>query len=137
MKLPKALLAALPVVIFVALLLGNLLYFRTQEQGQRLYRQHCALCHMDNGEGLADLIPPLKNADWLAKNPSKIACVIRYGQQGEIQVNGKTYNHPMPANLELSEVEIHNLVNFLLANFDNRLPKRTLEQISKDLQACH
>ncbi len=91
---------------------------------------------MENGEGLAGLIPPLRKADWLAKNPEKIACIIRYGQKEEIQVNGATYNHPMPANLQLSDVEIHNLTNFLLTNFENSLPKRTFEQIVKDLQTC-
>ncbi|WP_448529938.1 c-type cytochrome [Raineya sp.] len=137
MKIPKPILAAFPVLFFVGLLLGNLFFFRTQEQGQKLYALHCSSCHMEKGEGLAGLIPPLKNADWLAQNPEKIACIIRYGQKGKVLVNGITYNHPMPANLKLSDTEIHNLTNFILSNFENQVPKRTFEQIVKDLQSCH
>lgn len=136
MKIPKTILAVFPVLFFVGLLIGNLLFFRTQEQGRQLYIEHCSLCHMENGEGLAGLIPPLKKADWLAKNPEKIACIIRYGQKGEVKVNGITYNHPMPPNLKLSDIEIHNLTNFILSNFENNISKRTFEQIIKDLQTC-
>ncbi|MCS6794508.1 MAG: cytochrome c [Raineya sp.] len=137
MRLPKSVLAVFPVLFFIGLLLGNLFFFKTQEQGQKLYAQHCASCHMEKGEGLANLIPPLAEADWLAQNPEKVACIIRYGQTGEVRVNGKTYNHPMPANLQLSDTEIHNITNFILSNFGNKVSKRTFEQITKDLRTCH
>ena len=34
----------------------------TNSAGQRLYTTHCANCHMDNGQGLRQLIPPLAGA---------------------------------------------------------------------------
>jgi hypothetical protein len=92
---------------------------------------------MEKGEGLAQLIPPISKSDWLAQNPSRLACIIRYGQKGEITVNGVKYNQPMPANERLTEIEIHNLVNYILDNFENTLEKRSLDKIRHDLNNCY
>ncbi len=91
---------------------------------------------MEQGQGLAQLIPPISQSDWIAKNNEKLACVIRYGQQGEVLVNGTAYNQPMPANLKLTDVEIHNLINYIVRNFGNKSPKRSLEQVQQDLNNC-
>lgn len=133
----KAILGILPILFFIGLLVGNVFIFKTKEQGKLLYEQHCASCHMEKGEGLAQLIPPISKSDWLAQNPSRLACIIRYGQKGEITVNGVKYNQPMPANERLTEIEIHNLVNYILDNFENTLEKRSLDKIRHDLNNCY
>ncbi len=91
---------------------------------------------MEQGQGLAQLIPPISQSDWIAQNNERLACVIRYGQQGEVMVNGIIYNQPMPANLKLTDVEIHNLINYIVRNFGNKSPKRSLEQVQQDLNNC-
>ncbi|MEM1358098.1 MAG: cytochrome c [Bacteroidota bacterium] len=82
-------------------------------QGHNLYDQHCANCHMEEGEGLRQLIPPLAGADYLRENPREVVRGIRYGMDGPVIVNGVTYNQPMPGNDELSEFQIVNIVNYL------------------------
>jgi mono/diheme cytochrome c family protein len=133
----KAILGILPILFFIGLLVGNVFIFKTKEQGKLLYEQHCASCHMEKGEGLAQLIPPISKSDWLAQHPSRLACIIRYGQKGEITVNGVKYNQPMPANERLTEIEIHNLVNYILDNFENTIEKRSLDKIRHDLNNCY
>ncbi|GAB4133159.1 MAG: hypothetical protein OHK0045_13650 [Raineya sp.] len=91
---------------------------------------------MEQGEGLARLIPPISKSDWLAHNTEKLACIIRNGQNGEIIVNGINYNQPMPANPKLTDIEIHNIINYIVRNFGNASPKRSLEQIQQDLNNC-
>lgn len=132
----KFFLATLPVLFFIGLLLGNLFVFRVKEQGRILYETHCQSCHMEQGEGLARLIPPIKKSDWIAQNAEKLACVIRYGQAGEVVVNGISYQQPMPANPKLTDIEIHNLINYVVQNFGNKTPKRSLEQVQQDLNNC-
>jgi mono/diheme cytochrome c family protein len=123
-------------LLFVALFLLNLYVFSGEHKGKALYIRHCASCHGDQGEGLRQLIPPLNASDFVQKHPGRIACIIRYGMQGEVVVNGKTFNQPMPANPQLSEVEIANIVNYVLTAWDNDLPDRSPAQIKKDLQQC-
>src|SRR5687768_14899730 len=67
-----------------------------ESEGQQLYVQQCANCHMDDGSGLRGLIPPLAGSDYLVRHREQLACLIRHGQQGEIVVNGVHYNRPMP-----------------------------------------
>lgn len=81
-------------------------------EGILLYRTHCANCHQTDGKGLQALYPPIAGSDYLAKKDSVIH-LIRYGQQGPIVVNGKRYNRPMPANKQLSDLEIAEIVTYI------------------------
>ncbi|MFK7925031.1 MAG: cytochrome c [Bacteroidia bacterium] len=86
----------------------------TESAGRRVYLQQCANCHMEQGQGLARLIPPLANADYLKSlSVEELSCIIRYGQKDTIAVNGVTYDRPMPANDLMTEVELTALVNYL------------------------
>lgn len=79
--------------LFAFLLILSLFSCEQQpyQMGERLYKTHCANCHMDGGEGLGALIPPLKGSDYLAANRERLACMIRYGLKDTIMVNGKVY----------------------------------------------
>ena len=87
-------------------------------EGILLYRTHCANCHQTDGKGLQALYPPIAGSDYLAKKDSVIH-LIRYGQQGPILVNGKRYNRPMPANKQLSDLEIAEIVTYIYHQWGN------------------
>lgn len=82
-------------------------------QGRALYTTHCANCHMEDGTGLGALIPPLAGADYLRDHPDRAVYGIRHGMRGPLVVNGKTYDQEMPANVELTEFQIVNIVNYV------------------------
>src|SRR5437899_10512109 len=68
-------------------------------EGMYLYKNHCQSCHMEDGKGLGDLIPPLAKADFLLKNKDRLSCIIRKGINNEkIKVNVKDYQSIMPEN---------------------------------------
>lgn len=81
--------------------------------GQVLYAAHCANCHQEDGSGLGLLIPPLKDADYLKVDIARSVRIIRYGLKGEILVNGKEYNQPMPANPMLKPIEIAQIATYI------------------------
>lgn len=76
------------------------------QQGHNLYRFHCESCHMEDGSGLAGLIPSLETSKII--DSDSLICLIRNG----LKVNPST-GQQMPANRTLSEVEITNIVNYL------------------------
>ena len=104
--------------------------------GEILYTNFCVSCHMEDGSGLAGLIPPLAKADYLANNPSLLPCIIRHGLEGEIVVNGKTYNQPMAGIKKLTDAEIANIINYINTSWGNEYPVMPLGEVRRVLEEC-
>ncbi len=81
--------------------------------GKTLYENYCANCHQSDGSGLKNLIPPLRDADYFKASVHRTVWIIKHGQEGEILVNGQTYNQAMPANPNLKPLEIAQIVTYL------------------------
>ena len=106
------------------------------KQGAFMYKEVCANCHGEEGEGLADLIPPLKNSDYFKAHYKDLTCMIKNGLKGEIIVNGKMYNQPMAALDKLNDVQITNIVNFMYHSWGNNFPDVTLDEVKANLKLC-
>ena len=116
-----------------------------QHQGERLYVQHCAGCHGEQGQGLGTLIPPLAGSDYLAQHRELLGCIIRQGLRGPIVVNGVHYNQVMlgvqdtATHRHLSPAQITNLLNYLESHWGNHpgpTGSRTIADTDAQLRAC-
>ena len=105
-------------------------------EGKRLYTLHCSNCHMKSGTGLARLYPPLKDSDYLKENIKNVVCSIKYGQEGEIVVNGVTYNQPMPENPRLTNLEIAEISTYIYARWADRKEIFHHQEIDSILTNC-
>ena len=110
--------------------------YKPRNQGRVLYERECQGCHMEMGQGLGQLMPPVANADYVKQNPDKLACIIRNGMSGEVVVNGVTYSGEMPGNSQLTEVEITNLIYYILEVLNEQKDTMTLVDIQRQLEAC-
>ena len=106
------------------------------QSGERLYKANCANCHMDNGEGLGALIPPLANSDYLSRYRDQLPCLIRYGLADSILVNGKPYVEKMAGLPNLSEVAIVNILNYINNAWGNKNGVFRLDEVKARLDAC-
>lgn len=101
------------------------------ERGNEIYTDFCISCHLPNGEGVESVFPPLAKSDYLIKNREGSIRGIKYGQEGEIVVNGKTYNGMMAA-LGLSDDEVADVMNYIANSWGNKNDKIvTEEEVSK------
>lgn len=107
------------------------------QTGESLYQANCASCHMEDGSGLRQLMPPLKGSDYLAEHQEELACIIRNGMEGPIKVNGIIFNNIMPGNKRLREADITNIINYINTSFGNNLPKQEFEKVSATLKNCN
>ena len=106
-------------------------------EGMQLYRQHCANCHQVDGSGLAALIPPLKQSDYLQKmEKSQLSCQIRYGLNKEIIVNGVSFNQQMPGIPQLQPLEIAEIVTYVKNTWSEDGGLYSVKQAEQDLQKC-
>lgn len=105
-------------------------------QGATLYKTYCSNCHGLKGEGIGKLYPPLAKADYLMKDIGRSACIIKYGQKEEIYVNGIDYNMEMPANKELSSIEIAEILTYISNSWGNQNGFVSLQDVNKYLRNC-
>lgn len=109
---------------------------RKYHEGERIYAAYCENCHMEDGQGLAKLIPPLTDQQYLSDNRDLLPCIIRHGINGPIEVNNVIYNDSM-AGADLKPVQIHNLINYVNNSWGNKLGYTTIEAVEKALENCN
>lgn len=107
-----------------------------QNEGARLYQEHCSSCHGEQGAGLRRLIPPLAGANYLSKNRAALPCIVRKGQKGPVVVNAVEYNQVMPPHEDLTDSQITNILNFLQQSWGNKNEPYTIREVSELLDAC-
>ena len=105
-------------------------------EGKKLYALHCSNCHQEDGSGLAKLYPPLRNSDYLNESVDRIICQIRNGAEGEMIVNGITFNMPMPAKPGLSALEIGEISTYIYNEWGTFKGLISAEMVANKLKMC-
>lgn len=105
-------------------------------EGERLYVKHCSNCHQTNGKGLGMLYPPVDVSDFIDQHENEVICLIKFGRQGEMIVNGKMYNQPMPGVPLLSELEVAEIVTYLHNSWGREKGIFEVQRIGAVLQKC-
>ncbi|MBX2798678.1 MAG: nitrite reductase, copper-containing [Myxococcales bacterium] len=90
------------------------------EAGHQVYAGVCVACHQADGQGLDGAFPPLAEADYLMADVARSIRIVLEGLQGEITVNGKTYDGVMPSQGNLSDDEIANVLTYVRNSWGNR-----------------
>lgn len=88
-------------------------------RGQEVYGSYCISCHMEQGEGIETVYPPLAKSDYLMADKKRAVVVTLKGLSGEIKVNGKTYNSEMTG-FDLTDQEASDVVNYIRNSFGNK-----------------
>lgn len=101
------------------------------KNGKEVYLLQCQSCHLEKGEGVEGLYPPLAKTNYL-KNTKKIIGIILNGQSGEITVNGKKYNTDMPAQSYLTDQQIADVLNYVRTSWGNKYPAITAAQVKAE-----
>ena len=87
-------------------------------RGKKVYADFCLRCHMPEGQGVPNIYPPLASTNWLTEKRKESLHAVKYGLNGEIEVNGKTYDNVMLP-MGLSDREIADVMNYVMTSFGN------------------
>lgn len=89
--------------------------------GASLYAQHCASCHGQNGQGVAEAFPPIADSKWVTGDVSTLARIVLNGLEGFITVDGRSYDGVMPAfGDRLSDRELAALLTYLRTSINGK-----------------
>lgn len=100
--------------------------------GKEIYELNCANCHQKDGKGLQNLYPALAGSDYL-KDKAKVIYIIKNGLAGEIFVNGKKFNQPMPANNQLTNLDIAEVVTYIYNEWNGETKITEVKEVEKVL----
>ncbi|HEV8332760.1 MAG TPA: copper-containing nitrite reductase [Steroidobacteraceae bacterium] len=109
---------------------GTLTREQQNAAGGLLFKGTCSTCHQPNGEGLANVFPPLAKSDLLAKTPQRAVEIVLNGLTGPLTVNGASYNSVMPPMSQLNDDEVANILTYVLSNWGNDGPQITAKQVA-------
>jgi len=100
--------------------------------GQEIYEDFCAQCHLEDGKGVKGIYPPLAKSDFL-KDINRTISSIKYGLKGPITVNGEKYNSIMVSQ-GLDDEEISDVVNYILNSWGNSTKQLITEEIVTSIE---
>lgn len=104
------------------------------KRGKEVYAIHCQNCHMEDGNGLPEVYPPVAKADYMKKPSKTLINVILEGQFGDVVVNGKKYNVDMPAQEYLTDMQIADVLNYCKNSWGNKIPGAVTPAMVKALR---
>ena len=99
--------------------------------GSILYDTYCAICHQRNGKGDNNRYPPLAGSAWVTGEEEKVIDIVLNGLQGEIKVNGRSYNGIMPQNRHLDDHAIASILTYIRMNFGNNASEVSSHAVKK------
>lgn len=88
-------------------------------RGKEVYGSYCITCHMEKGEGIEGVYPPLAKSDYLMADKKRSIAITLKGYTGEIKVNGVTYNGEMTS-FDLTDQEASDVLNYIRNSFGNK-----------------
>ena len=98
-------------------------------RGRDIYTAQCITCHMEQGEGIEDVYPPLVKSDYLMADKKRSIQQVLSGATGEMKVKGKIYNGQMTA-FDLNDQQTSDVLNYIRNSFGNKGVAVTPEEVS-------
>lgn len=88
-------------------------------RGKEVYISYCISCHMEQGEGIESVYPPLAKSDYLMADKKRSIQQLLNGVSGPMKVKGVTYDSEMSA-FDLSDQEASDVLNYVRNSFGNK-----------------
>lgn len=100
-----------------------------RSQGERIYQQSCNYCHMEDGNGLARLIPPFEEQRFI-QDRQMVVCTLAKG------LNDAKTGHFMPSFDNLDHAQVANVLNYIRELKKIKALPFTDQEVSALREAC-
>ncbi|WKN43641.1 c-type cytochrome [Tunicatimonas pelagia] len=99
--------------------------------GNKVYGQYCIACHQTDGKGVPGAFPTLVQTEWVNGDNTRLISVVLNGLQGEITVNGETYNGVMTPHGFLTDEEVAGVLTYVRQSFGNDAKPISAEEVAE------
>ena len=103
------------------------------KRGESIYAINCASCHMQDGNGVSGVYPPVANADYFMADTKRAIRQIKNGVKGEIKVNDIVYNVAM-VGVPLTDIQLADVMNYMRNTWGNKGKMITEKEVKAALQ---
>ena len=105
-------------------------------QGETLYGKNCSNCHQKTGTGLGLLYPPLNKSDFMDNHFEEVICLMKNGKEGEVMVNGKSFNKNMKGISTLTDLEIAEIATYIYNTWEHQRGIVDVQEVSRIISRC-
>ncbi|MCC6759614.1 MAG: cytochrome c [Chitinophagaceae bacterium] len=103
------------------------------ERGKTVYETYCQSCHMEDGNGMEAVFPPLAKSPNLA-DKNRLLKIIVQGMRGPIKVNNVNYDGEMPGTV-LTDEQAADVANYIRNSWGNKAETILPSQVQPALKA--
>lgn len=96
--------------------------------GKLVYSTYCAVCHMDDGEGVTNLNAPLKKSSNVLGDKTKLIKILLNGMKGGV-LDGEKYSNVMPSHSFLTDKQIADVLSYVRNSFGNKATAVSLDEV--------
>jgi len=102
------------------------------DQGKKVFKDNCAVCHQPTGTGVPGQYPPLAKSEYVNGTPKRLAMILLKGLQGPLQVNGSTFGAAAmpPWEKTLNDKKIAAVLTYIRQDWGNTGGEVAPEQIA-------
>lgn len=97
--------------------------------GKIVYMQFCLACHMENGEGVPSLYPPLIQTEYVLGDKKRLIETVILGIEGPVEVKGEKFNNIMAKLDYLRDEQIAEVLTYIRSNFGNSADAVTASEV--------
>jgi mono/diheme cytochrome c family protein len=90
------------------------------DRGKEVYLMNCLACHQADGSGVPSLNPTLVKTKWVLGSKSVLIHQILKGSQGQVEIEGETFNNTMPPLPHLTDQQIADVLTYVRNSFGNK-----------------
>lgn len=101
----------------------------TLNKGKEVYTNTCLPCHMADGGGVPKMNPPLVKTSYILGDKSKLIGIVLNGFSEDIEINGERYSNIMPPQVQLTDVQVADVLTYVRNSFGNKASAVTAAEV--------
>lgn len=104
----------------------------SMQRGKKVYDTYCLTCHQSDGAGVPRMNPPLIKTTYVLGDKKRLINIILKDFNESVEINGDYYDNPMPAQPQLTDQQVADVLTYVRNSFGNKGTAITLAEVKAE-----